>query len=326
MTASPDDPALNKEYKYVKCQFIGEGNKAFVKLNMLKADVVLSTTPGLDVYQWRRSPDVKYYVHILHAANDITGYRMFGVDYYDGLLLSGEYQVEQIRQLEKLRNLPAKEIKVIGVNYMDELAKKIASAPKVGEHPVTVLLAPSWGPSGILSRFGGKIFDALISTGYKKIVRPHPQSYVSEIELMEKLQKEYPDSENFQWNRDNDNFDVLNKSDILISDFSGVTLDFSLVFDKPIIYTDTSFDKGPYDAWWLDEEMWMFKILPFLGNKLTEDNLQNIKDVIDNCLHDNKFAEGREKARNEGWANRGNATISAVDFLIDKYNQLNMEK
>lgn len=45
MTASADDPALNKSYKHVKCEFIGEGNKAFAKLNMLKADVLLSSTP-----------------------------------------------------------------------------------------------------------------------------------------------------------------------------------------------------------------------------------------------------------------------------------------
>ena len=57
-TASPDDPALKKESEYVKAEFIGEGNKAFSKLNYLKADILLSTTPGLDVYQWKRSKDV----------------------------------------------------------------------------------------------------------------------------------------------------------------------------------------------------------------------------------------------------------------------------
>ena len=47
LTASPDDPALKKEYKFVKTEFVGEGNRAFSKLNFLKADIVLSTTPGL---------------------------------------------------------------------------------------------------------------------------------------------------------------------------------------------------------------------------------------------------------------------------------------
>ena len=107
MTASPDDPALQKPYEHVKCSFIGEGNRAFARLNFLKADILLSTTPGLEVYQWKRSKEVKWYVHVLHAANDATSYRMFGLDYYDAVLLSGQYQVEQIRALERLRQLPA---------------------------------------------------------------------------------------------------------------------------------------------------------------------------------------------------------------------------
>lgn len=52
-TSSKDDPVFYKEYKYVRPEFIGEGNKAFVKLNAARADVLLSTTPGLDVLQWK---------------------------------------------------------------------------------------------------------------------------------------------------------------------------------------------------------------------------------------------------------------------------------
>ena len=97
MTASPDDPALTSSLKHVKGKFIGEGNKAFAKLNFLNAAIVLSTTPGLDVYQWKRSKNVKYYVHMLHCANEVAGYHMFGIDYYDALMLSGEYQVRDTR-------------------------------------------------------------------------------------------------------------------------------------------------------------------------------------------------------------------------------------
>lgn len=77
LTASPDDPALQNPYAHVHAEFLGEGNKAFAKLNFLRANVLLSSTPGLDVYQWKRSPGVDCYVHILHAANEVaaTGVR-----------------------------------------------------------------------------------------------------------------------------------------------------------------------------------------------------------------------------------------------------------
>ena len=128
LTASEDDPALEKQYGHVSCRFVGKGNNAFAKLNMLKADIVLSSTPGLDVYQWKRSRDVRWYVHIPHMVNDITTYRMFGLDYYDAVLLSGEYQGEQVRKLEQLRGLPQKELLVVGQPYLDAMRARLGGA------------------------------------------------------------------------------------------------------------------------------------------------------------------------------------------------------
>ncbi len=70
MTASPDDAALQNPYEHIRGEFIGENDRAFARLNFLDAVIVLSTTPGLDVYQWKRSRNVQYYVHMLHAANE----------------------------------------------------------------------------------------------------------------------------------------------------------------------------------------------------------------------------------------------------------------
>ena len=263
MTASPDDPALENDFPHIHAQFIEEGNKAFAKLNFLNASVVLATTPGLDVYQWKRSKQVDCYVHLPHAASDISGYRMFGIDYYDAILLSGQYQVEQVRALEKLRALPAKEIVKVGIPYMDDMLARLHADPPLPEHERTVLLAPSWGESAILKKYGGRIIDTLLATGYHIIIRPHPQSFRSEQDMMAKLMRAYPDSPQLEWNRDADNYDVLRRSDILISDFSGVIFDFSLVYDKPVIYTDTDFDDAPYDAWWLDTPYWTFDAVSY---------------------------------------------------------------
>ena len=319
MTASEKDPALNEKFEHVETKFIGEGNKAFAKLNMLRADVLLSTTPGLDVYQWKRSKDVKHYSHILHMASDATLYRMFGLDYYDSILLSGQYQVEQIRELERLRNLPAKECVVVGQPYMDGLYKRLQASKEIEKSEIVVLLAPSWGASSILNRYGEKFIDALIATGYKIVVRPHPQSFSSEKELLDRLMSKYPDLE---WNKDNDNFDILRRSDILISDFSGVMFDFSLVFNKPIIYADTSFDKAPYDACWIDKETWTFSTLPLIGEKLDENSFSNIKELIDKCLNDQKYQDGINNARNEAWEHIGESASLTVDYLMNKRNEL----
>lgn len=322
MTASEDDPALERKYEHVKTEFIGEGNKAFTKLNFMKATILLSTTPGLDVYQWKKSKEVDYYVHIPHAASEITLYRMFGIDYYDAILLSGQYQLSDIRNLERIRNLEAKELEIVGIPYMDEMLKRVKTAEKVVNEKRTVLLAPSWGPSAILSLYGEKIIDAILKTDCNLIVRPHPQSFKSETEMLERLMTKYPNSAKVQWNRDTDNFNVLNEADILISDFSGVVFDFSLIFDKPIIYTNPEFDLSLYDAWWLDTPLWTKSALPRLGEQLTVENMDQISQLIEDCLLNPKYKTGRDEVRKETWEHIGLGATKTVDYLLNKYEEL----
>lgn len=322
MTASPDDPGLECSYEHIRGQFIGEGNKAFAKLNFLSADIVISTTPGLDVYQWKRSKEVQCYVHVLHAMGEVILYRMFGIDYYDAILLSGEFQFEDIRKLEHLRGLPEKELYMAGLPYVDEMAARLEASGAVESHDRTVLLAPSWGESAIFSRFGETIIEELLKTGYHIIVRPHPQSFTSEKEMLDRIMAKYPESDQLEWNRDVDNFEVLRRSDIMISDFSGVIFEFSLVHDKPVIYADTHFDRSVYDAWWLEGELWNDKALLRIGEKLTEDNFAHLKDLIDQCLTESKYEQGRQQVREETWQCRGEGAVRTVDWLIDKYDQL----
>nr|WP_318660143.1 CDP-glycerol glycerophosphotransferase family protein [uncultured Treponema sp.] len=327
-TASPDDPALSEKYEHVKAEFIGEGNKAFARLNMMNAGIVLSTTPGLDVYQWKKSRNVDCYVHIFHEVGEPLTYRMFGVDAYDALLFNGTFQEHYIRLLEAERKEKPKECKVVGCCYLDSMKKRLDKEGSKTDKKAqkTVLLAPSWGQSAILSKYGKDILNALIKTGYKIIVRPHPQSFTSEKEMVEKLEKEFPESENFKWNRDNDNFDVLNESDLLITDFSGVVFDFTLVFDKPIIYADTSFNSDPYDASWIDEPLWRFEKLKELGIKLDKKDFPKMKEMIDSVIENKELKSSRERVRNEAWQYQGQGAEKTVDWLIEKYKRIAGER
>lgn len=322
MTCSKDDPVFDKDYKYITGEFIGEGNKAYSRLNLLNASVVLSSTPSLGVFQWKRSKNVDCYIHIPHMASDIILYRMFSVDRFDAIMLPGRYQEKPLRQLEEIHGIKPRDLELCGIPYMDVMKKRLDSAGEVPPHETTVLLAPTWGENGILSKYGEKLIDALLSTGYKIIVRPHPQSFVAEKDIMDRLMAKYDDPSKVEWNRDRDNFEVLRMSDILISDFSGVIFDFSLVFNKPVIYTDTSsIDTGVFDAYWLDETPWTFRILSDLGIELNDDNIGNIKEVIDKCLEDPSFEEGRNKARDEAWGCIGQGAVKSVDFVMRKYKE-----
>ena len=322
-TASPDDPMLSEKYETVKTEFIGEGNKAFARLNMMNAGIVLSTTPGLDVYQWKRSKTADYYVHIPHTADELLGYRMFGMDFYDAVLLTGDFQGGYIRQVEKMRGIPQKELVTVGCTYLDTMKSRFESIEIKKESSVpTILLAPSWGESAILAKYGSKIIDALLQTGFNLIIRPHPQTVSSEREILEPLLAAYPDSDCLEWNYDNDNFSVLAKSDIMITDFSGIILDYTFIFGKPLLYADTSFDSAPYDAAWFDEENWRLKILPELGIRLDEKDFPNMKAVIERALHSEQFRQNRKRISGEAWQNKGGAAQAVADYLIGKKNEI----
>ena len=331
-TASPDDPALQEKYENIKCMFIGEGNRAFAKLNVMNASICLATTPGLDVIQWRRSRHTDYYAHTSHALDDGTMYRMFALDFYDCILASGENMVEPIRQLERMRQIPEKDIYVTGVTYMDEmkarwdaLRKEWGQDRKPGtENEKTILCAPSWGPNSIFNKYGEKFLRALTDTGYKIIIRPHPQTPISDPELLADLQAKFPAGEKLEWNYDNDNFDVLSRADLLISDFSGITWDYCYIFDRPIIYADTHFDINLLDADWMGEDFrpWILDTLGKVGRKLREEDFPNMKQIIDDVLTDEHYKIGREKTRDEAWAYRSESTVRTVDYLEKKLEEL----
>ena len=321
-TQSPDDPVLTVPYKHIKAKFIGEGNKGFARLNFLKADIVLATTPGLGVYQWKRSRDVRCYVHILHQIDSPLRYHTFGLVNYDVLLLNGAHQERHVRMCEEAQKAPRKELVITGATYMDSLMEqKKAVAPVKNEIPL-ILLAPTWGKSGLLALYGTELIDALLATGYRIAIRPHPQSRTSEPELLRQLQGHYEGNDRVAWNADNDNTRILNEADIMISDISGVVFDLSFVFDKPFLYAHADYDASPYDAAWVDEPMWSFTVIPELGREIKREDFPRLKEIIDDTIRSPSMADRRAQIRNEAWHYQGQGAKVTLDYLLEKQKSL----
>ncbi|MDR1470241.1 MAG: CDP-glycerol glycerophosphotransferase family protein [Spirochaetaceae bacterium] len=323
-TSVENDPAFQAGYQYIKPEYIGEGNKAFARLNLLRADIVLMTTPGLDVYQLKRSKGVKHYAHILHMASDATLYRLFGLDYFDSVLLTGDYQAADIRTLEKMRDIREKRLVTVGCTYLDVYAEKMQALPAETNHPFTVLVSPSWGPSALLSRYGERLLDPLAQTGFRIIVRPHPQSKKSERALLDRLTEKYQDQKNVEWDYERDNIFALAKADVMISDFSGIIFDYTFLRDKPVVYVNQNMDLRPYDADDIcsDEagntdvqKLWQFAALSAFGIELREDMFDHIGDFLTKAQDNPALQAARQKAKNEAWMYRGEAARRVVDFM-----------
>jgi len=294
-------------------------------LNFIIADVCLMTTPGLEVFQLKRSKLCKHYSHILHSPTDATMYRLFGLDYFDSVLLTGDYQEKDIRTLEKQRNINKKQLVITGCTYLDVFAEKVNQLPKEENHCFTVLVSPSWGPSAILSRFGEKLIDPLVESGMKIIVRPHPQSRKSEAAMLDRLISKYKDVPNLEWDYKRENIFSLARADIMISDFSGIIFDFVFLFNKPVMYVMQGFDMRLYDAYDICEntieKLWQFKTLSEIGIELKEEEFKNISFVLKNAADSMELQQARIRAKEAAWQYRGESGKRVVDYLISLCGQ-----
>ena len=325
LTSSRDDPVFESNLHYTAAELLGEGNKAFTRLNFISADFILATTPGLDVYQWKRSKTVKHYSHLFHSADEPVKYELFGIDYYDSILVSGgEHQKDDIRKLEKLRNLPEKEVITVGCPYLDVYAQKIKQLPPEEDHIFTVLVSPSWGRSALLSRYGEKLLDPLVNSAWHIIVRPHPQSLLAEKSMIDRLTARYQNSANLEWDYNRENIFSLHRADIMISDFSGIILDYLFLRNKPVIYVSQNMDLRPYDAYDIytdQEEMWTFKALRKAGIELKPELLEELPDFIQKLSSDTALESAIAEVKSQAWHHQGNAGKLIADFMISTVNK-----
>lgn len=311
-SSSEDDPIFEIKNDLLHSEFIGTGNKAYAKLNFIETDICLMTTPNLDVFQLKKSKGVKKYVHIMHAPSEAALYCLYSLDFFDAVLLNGKNQIDDIRELENLRKTKIKELDIIGSTYLDELEKKkeiaeIKSKFKNNNDKRTVLIAPSWGINGLLTRFGDKLIDAILENDFYCIVRPHPQSLIVEKELIEKLKDKYKDNKNLEWDFDVDNILSLSRADVMLSDFSGVIFDYAFLFEKPAIIPSFTFDKRGTDAIELKDETWTLKTLPKISVSLDENNFSEIANIVSETINNETIKENILKVKEEAYMYRGEA-------------------
>ena len=317
LTSTENDPCFSANLPdCITCRYIGTGNTAYTTLNFLEADVFVLTTPGIDVLQIRRSRGVGKYVHVVHSLSDIHSYKLFAFDYYDAVLCSGPYQVKSLRALEAARGTKPKQLPVVGCPYMDLL---VARKEKENIRPEEncVLVAPSWGRNGMLTRYGAAVPRSLAEAGYKVILRPHPQSFISEKALMERLRQELSAYPNIEWDRNPDGFSSLSRAGVMVSDFSGVIFDFAFIFLRPVITLQYNSDMRGFDGFSIPHPAWEAETVKKLGRQVSADELNRLPGIIAELTSDRDFSERILTLRRENVANFGHAAKPVTDAILN---------
>ncbi|MCL2260129.1 MAG: CDP-glycerol glycerophosphotransferase family protein [Fibromonadales bacterium] len=298
-TMDMSDPALDlhdfsnkdEDFSVFKVKFVGTGNKGYSAISNLKEKNILSTTPniGCPGYPVKKPKNCENLIHIFHGLG--FDYKKGSMDNYDTILLHQNIFANLFEN---------KKVILAGLPYLDSLIERSAKLQRDTDGK-TVLVASTWGDRGLLKTYGHEFILNLANAGYNVIVRPHPYSYIYEKPFIDDLQKKLP---NIPFSTEIDNLSVLAKADILISELSGVRLDYYLSFKRPVI----SLESGVSDEFELNE--WLVKTIgDEIGISVKKEEVCNLPAILKG-LSERKFID-----ENSILANIGKSKTVIVDYL-----------
>ncbi len=233
ITADKNDPVLlNKraDVYYLNTTLAG----VFPRL---KADVMVLTMPDLQQFIFKKSAAVGQYVYVFHAlVSTHQQYRSGAFDHYDTILCTGPQQEQEIRESERLYNLPQKKCVGYGYPLLEELQQHCAA---VAVDPKKILIAPSWYGQGIFSTCIGPLVDELSKLPFTALIRPHPEFIKRNKKKYNELMEQSRKNPRIQFDESPSVYTHLCSAGHLITDRSGIALEYAFATRRPVLFIDT---------------------------------------------------------------------------------------
>ena len=322
VTNDPDDAIFERaktEPRLVP-YYIGT-RKIVMALMRMDAEVVVMTTPDLNTYQLKRS-FVKRDVEYIYTPHDMMsthmGFRKGALDHFDTVLCVGPQQTEEIRATEKVYGLPEKKLLPCGYVLLDDLRRDFKPAP-IGDKP-RILIAPSWQEDNLLDSVIDDLISELSGKGYRITVRPHPEYVKRYRARLDQLLERYAgaDPEELIFETDFSSNRSIWESDLLITDWSGISVEFSYTTERPCVFVNTKIKC-------LNPEWEKLGITPLeialrdkIGVSLDKDAVKGrIAETVSSML--TKRDEWRSQiaaVRDENVFNPGKCGAVAADYII----------
>ena len=319
VTSDKNDPVFTSGLKNVVAVCPGKELMTLSYMNRIKAKIVVSTTPQLDVYMLKRSKHVQKYVHLFHAPADIGMYEMYAFDNYDTLLCTGAYQKEAIRSIEKNRHEKAKELLDTGCTYYDYMLEELKKLPQKQDEGLTVLYAPAWGERSSVVKYGTAVIDRLADAGIRVIFRPHPQMYVSDKETIAAVEAKIKNNPLIELDRNRTAAASMARSHAMVTDISGVIFDYALLFEKPIFLVNAEYNLGGYDVIDIDGgKVWDLDKSKEITRIIKPEEIENLASIVKSEMgNSDAYRDKIRKIKNEEIYNFGHAGEAAAAQLVE---------
>jgi YidC/Oxa1 family membrane protein insertase len=331
LTSQSNDPILETDDDLLRTFYVGIGLSRTSLFINLKADVLVMTMPDLENYHIKRSKVFPvHYVYVFHAmVSTHSNYRQGAFNHFDTVYLTGPYQEEEIRQTERVYQLPKKQLIPVGYYRLEQLLFRISESdrpdPARLQEP-TIIIAPSWGPNSILEALGCDIIRLLLKENYRVVVRPHPATTRRCPELIESIEAEFSESTSFELQTNVADRETLYSADLMISDWSGVGMEFAFTCERPVIYINLPKKSFNSEENLISIEPIEVSIREQIGSVLEPEELDKLPELIENILSDpSSLLSDIRELRDEYVFNLGNSSEVAVDHLTELAKQRRAE-
>lgn len=297
----------------------------------LECDIVVMTTPDLQNLYLKRSiikKDIEYIFTDHGLGSENLMYKQEALDHYDTIFVKNKKQEQEIRELEKIRNIKRKRIIQTGYTLIEDMIEEYEKKKKTNETKI-ILIAPSWQEDNIMESCIDDILSQLLNTEYKVIIRPHPQ-YLRmnslKIKLFEEKYQEYL-NDKFVIEKDFSSNETVYNADLIITDWSGIGYEFSFTTKKPCLYINTKMKI-------LNQKYKDINVVPMdieirdkIGKNLEKKNIKYIKEYVnDLILNQEKYMKINEKLRTEYIFNLGRAAQIEGEYIIKRIGEVKNEK
>ena len=241
VTSDPEDQVFQIRHERFKAYYIGE-IKLITLMMKLDCDIVVMTMPDLETYHIKRSyvrKDMEY-IHVPHSIDSMNmTYRKGSIDHFDTIFCVGPHHKDEVEKMEETYDLPHKVLLNWGYCLLDDMRKDYESKEKVINEQKTILIAPSWQEDNIVDSCLEDILQKLRATGYKVIVRPHPQHVRHMPEKMQLLKDKFAEDKNIEIQTDFSSNDTVFNADLIITDWSGIAYEYAFTTLRPVLYINT---------------------------------------------------------------------------------------
>lgn len=328
VTSNKDEPILKTENKKIKTFFIGEGISRTKFFLNLVADILIMTMPDLETYHIKRSKIYPvHYVYIFHAMlSTHLVYQKKAFDHFDTIFCVGDYQIKEIKNAEEIYNLKPKKLIEFGYNHLDNLIKKYSKKDDLHtkeKNKIQVLIAPSWGKNGIFETVIEEVIHILLESNFKVIFRPHPMTQKKFKKKISSIHEKFFSNPNFTLEQNITNFDSFSQSDIMISDWSGVALEFAFTFERPVLYIDVPKKTHNADFEEISQIPIEMSIRDKIGCIISPSNIELIPKNIEELIKKSEsIKEQIIKIRDETIFNIGKSDEKGAEKIVELSNEL----